>query len=322
MIISKTPFRVSLFGGSTDYESFYSEHGSLLIGFGINKYCYILIRKTPQIFNHKTKVYYSSVEIVNNNNKIKHNGVRGVLEFLKIKYGLEITHLGDLPSQTGIGSSSSFIVGLLNVLYTLKKTEVGRKRLAEEAIYIERTLLAETGGIQDQIWAAYGGMNSIHINKDGSFEVKPLPISDQLIENFFDRSILIHTGQTRQSYKIAKSHDTQKNNVSKREIFAIAEEAYEKFIVGDIDAIGKLLHKSWIAKQQISSLISNQKVAKIYRALQEDGMVGGKLLGSGGEGFLFGILDSNVDISKFQTKYKSHYVECDLSREGSVIISG
>ena len=154
MIISKTPFRVSLFGGSTDYESFYSQNTSLLIGFALDKYCYLLTRKTPKIFNHKSKIMYSSIETVNNNKDIQHNGVRGVLEFLNIKYGLEISHLSDLPSQTGIGSSSSFIVGLLNALYTLKNTDTSKKELAEQAIYIERKLLAESGGVQDQIWAA------------------------------------------------------------------------------------------------------------------------------------------------------------------------
>ena len=321
MIISKTPFRISLFGGSTDYESFYSKHGSLLIGFAVNKYCYVLVRKTPRIFNHKTKVYYSSVEIVNNNTAIKHNGVRGVLEFLNIKYGLEISHLADLPSQTGIGSSSSFIVGLLNSLYSLKNTDIGAHRLAEEAIFIERNLLAETGGIQDQIWAAYGGMNSIHINLDGSFEVKPLPISSGLIDEFFSRYILIHTGRTRRSYKIAKSHDQKTVSSHKKKIYDIANQAYDKFIVGDIEGIGSLLHKSWMSKQKISSLISNDNINKMYAALKDDGMIGGKLLGSGGEGFLFGILDKKIDVAKFKNKYKSHYVDCGISKEGSTIIN-
>ena len=134
MIISKTPFRVSLFGGSTDYESYYSQHGSFLIGFTINRYCYLCVRKTPKIFNYKTKVGYSAIEIVNNNKDIKHDGVRGVLKFLKIKYGVEISYLADLPSKAGIGSSSSFIVGLLNALHTLNNRTRTKKELAEEAI--------------------------------------------------------------------------------------------------------------------------------------------------------------------------------------------
>ena len=322
MIISKTPFRVSLFGGSTDYESFYSQNTSLLIGFALDKYCYLLTRKTPKIFNHKSKIMYSSVETVNNNKDIQHNGVRGVLEFLNIKYGLEISHLSDLPSQTGIGSSSSFIVGLLNALYTLKNTDTSKKELAEQAIYIERKLLAESGGVQDQIWAAYGGMNSIHISKDGSFEVKRLPISDSLVEEFFNRSILIHTGKTRRSYKIAKAHDDKSAISHKKRIASIAHRGYQKFTEGDIDGIGHLLNDSWVQKQKISSLISNPSINSMYQELQVDGMIGGKLLGTGGQGFIFGILDSEVDISHVKSKYKSRYVDCNLSKNGSVIING
>ena len=321
MIISKTPFRVSLFGGSTDYESFYSQNTSLLIGFALDKYCYLLTRKTPKIFNHKSKIMYSSIETVNNNKDIQHNGVRGVLEFLNIKYGLEISHLSDLPSQTGIGSSSSFIVGLLNALYTLKNTDTSKKELAEQAIYIERKLLAESGGVQDQIWAAYGGMNSIHINKDGSVEVKKLPISETLVKEVFNRSIMIHTGKTRRSYKIARSHDNKSALSHKKKIAEIAHAGYEKFMNGDINGIAHLLDKSWSEKQKISSLVSNSDINKMYRGLQKDGMLGGKLLGTGGQGFIFGILDSSVDIGKIKSKYKSRYIDCGLSKNGSIIIN-
>jgi len=321
MVISKTPFRISLFGGSTDYESFYSQYGSLLIGFGVDKYCYVLARDTPKIFNYKTKVHYASTEIVNDNEDIKHNGIRGVLQYLKIKDGLEISHLADLPSQTGIGSSSSFIVGLLKCLHYLKHNVINKQLLAQQAIHIERKLLAETGGVQDQIWATYGGMNSIHIDTDGSFEVKPLPISDNLIREFFNRTILIHTGRTRQSYKIAQSYNNYDALSHKHKIADIAQLGYEKFIDGDIDTIAHLLHKSWMEKQNISPLVSNKSVNKMYDILQEDGMIGGKLLGTGGQGFIFGILDNGVDISKFKSKYKSKYVSCGLSEHGSIIIN-
>jgi len=321
MIISKTPFRISLFGGSTDYESFYSKYGSLLIGFGVDKYCYVLVRKTPKIFNHKTKAHYASTEIVNNNNDIKHNGIRGVLQYLHIDDGLEISHLGDLPSQTGVGSSSSFIVGLLNCLHNLKHHNIDKYLLAKQAIHIERELLAETGGIQDQIWAAYGGINSVHINTDGSFEVKPLPISEDLIKTFFDRTILIHTGRTRQSYQIAQSYNNKNALSHKHKIAEIAQVGYEKFTEGDIDAVGDLLHNSWMEKRKISPLVSNKSIDELYEDLQEDGMIGGKLLGTGGQGFIFGILDSNVNISKLKFKYDNKYVECNLSKNGSIIIN-
>ena len=320
MIISKTPFRVSLFGGSTDYESYYSEYGSFLIGFTIDKYCYLCVRKTPKIFNYKTKVGYAAIEVVNNNKDIKHDGVRGVLEFLKIKYGLEIAYLGDLPSKAGIGSSSSFVVGLLNALYSLTNKKCTKKCLAEDAIYVERKLLNESGGIQDQIWASYGGLNSIYIERDGSFEVKPLCVSELFIEDFLDRSVMIYTGHDRNSFKIAQSYNQKASRKYKHDITKIAREARTKFEEKDIDGIGMLLDKSWKCKRNISPLISNTEVDEMYKSLKKDGVIGAKLLGAGGSGFMFGILKHNVDKNSFKKKYRNNYVDFHLDQKGSAII--
>ena len=320
MIISKTPFRVSLFGGSTDYESYYSQHGSFLIGFTINRYCYLCLRKTPKIFNYKTKVGYSAIEIVNNNKDIKHDGVRGVLKFLKIKYGVEISYLADLPSKAGIGSSSSFIVGLLNALHTLNNRTRTKKELAEEAIYVERKLLNESGGIQDQIWAAYGGLNSIYIDHDGSFEVKPLCVSELFIEDFLERSVMIYTGHDRNSFKIAQSYNQKASQKYKHDIAKIAREARHKFEEKDIDGIGTLLDKSWQCKKSISNLISTTELDEMYKSLKKDGVIGAKLLGAGGAGFMFGILKDNVDKSSFKKKYRNNYVDFQLDQKGSTVI--
>ena len=320
MIISKTPFRVSLFGGSTDYESYYSQYGSLLIGFTIDKYCYTTARKTPKILGYKTRVSYSKVEMVNSNSLIEHNGVRGVLEYLKIKYGVEISHISDIPSQTGTGSSSSFIVGLLNAFYCIQKKQPTNKQLAEEAIYIERKLLNECGGIQDQIWAAYGGFNSIDIHKSGDFEVKPLPVSDNFVRDFFSRSVLIYMGKTRKSYKIAKSHDC--NSKYKQNIQKIAHQAYQSFINQDIEEIGCFLDKSWGEKKKVSSLVSSDEIDGRYNELKENGMIGGKLLGSGGSGFMFGVLNDKVSKVDFKKKYRSNFLDFNLSLKGSEIING
>ena len=317
MIISKTPFRVSLFGGSTDYESFYSKYGSLLIGFAIDKYCYTSMRKTPNIFSHLSRISYSKVETVNNNKDIDHNGVRGVLEYIEESNGYEITHLSDLPSQTGIGSSSSFIVGLLKSF----KKEWSSKQLAEVAIYIERKLLDEAGGIQDQIWAAYGGMNSIGISKDGNFSVRPLPVSEEFKQEFMNRCIMIYTGKTRKSYKIAESHDQKDAEKHKINILKQAQKAYELFEEEDIEGIAECLGESWKNKKKISPLVSTSAVNKMYKSLEEDGMIGGKLLGTGGSGFIFGILNEDTDVFKIKEKYKSHYIDIDISEKGSIIIN-
>lgn len=319
MIISKTPFRISLFGGSTDYESFYSKYSSLLIGFTINKYCYASIRETPSIFDHLSRISYSKVEVVNRNEDIEHNGVRGVLKYLNKNNGYEISHMSDLPSQTGIGSSSSFIIGLLKCL--TKDLNWSSKKLAETAIYIERKLLEEAGGIQDQIWAAYGGMNSIIIDQDGNFFVRPMPVSEEFKYEFINRSIMIYTGKTRQSYKIAESHNSKDAESYKLRILEQAREAYEIFKNEDIEGIAQCLDTSWSYKKKISKLVSTPIVDKMYNSLKEDGMIGGKLLGTGGSGFIFGILDSKTNINKIKEKYKSHYVNVAISEIGSTIIN-
>ena len=320
MIISKTPFRISLFGGSTDYPSFYKKHGSLILGFAMDKYCYISLRKTPRIFNYKTLVSYSKLEKVNKNLDIEHNGVRGVLEYLKIRYGVEIQHQCDLPSQTGIGSSSSFIVGLLNAAMQVKNQTCDRHCLAEIAIDIERNLLAEPGGIQDQIWAAYGGVNSIHIHKNGSFEVKPLPISTQMTRELLDRCALIYTGKTRKSFDIARAHDNKKTESSKNAIRSIADTAYSAFQEGDISSIGKLLHQSWQHKKQISPLISSESIEAMYADLQSEGMIGGKLLGTGGSGFILCVLKKGKK-DQFVKKFSKVHIAFGFDEYGSQIIN-
>ena len=321
MIISKTPFRVSLFGGSTDYKSFYSKFGSLLSGFSINKYTYISVRKTPSILDYKTRLAYSKTEIVNKHSIIEHNGIRGVLEYCKVRFGIDLNHVSDLPSQTGVGSSSSFIVGLLNAIYQIKRTKKSKKELATEAIFIERELLAEPGGIQDQIWAAYGGLNSIDINKNGTFDVKPLPVSEDFKKDFMSRSVLIYTGKTRQSFEISNSHDRKENDEVRKRILEISHEAYDAFLKADINKIGTLLEKSWETKKKISSLISKDHVELLHSKLKSDGMIGGKLIGSGGSGFIFGIMKKGFDLKGLKSKYSKNYISFDIDEEGSKIIN-
>ena len=321
MIISKTPFRVSLFGGSTDYKSFYSRFGSLLSGFSINKYTYISVRKTPAILDYKTRLAYSKTEIVDNHSDIKHDGIRGVLEYCKVLFGIDLIHVCDLPAQTGIGSSSSFIVGLLNSIYQIKGIEKSRKELATEAIFIERELLAEVGGVQDQIWAAYGGFNSIHIEKKGTFEVKPLPVSEEFKKDFVSRSVLIYTGKTRKSFKISNSHDRKENDDIRKRLLDLSHEAYDAFLKSDINEIGRLLGNAWETKKEISNLISKKHVELLHSKLKSDGMIGGKLIGSGGSGFIFGVMKEGFDPEEIKAKYSENYISFDIEEDGSKIIN-
>jgi len=322
MIISKTPFRCSLVGSSSDYESYYSKYGALMLGFTMDKYCYISVRRTPKIFDHGTRVSYSKIETVDDNYKIEHNGVRGCLEFLGIKDRLEISCFSDLPARTGIGSSSAFVVGLLNCLYKLKGESVSPKRLAKDAIHVERKCLSEIGGIQDQIFVSYGGLKSVHIPKDGDFRIKPLPVSSEFVSDFFSRAILIYTGQSRQSFKIAKSHDSEAAETYKHNIKALAESMLYEFTNENIEGVADRLLESWWEKKKISDLIATEEVDSLYNSLREDdGMLGGKLLGAGGSGFIFGIMESPAQKDKVREKYNHHYVECGLSQYGSRIIN-
>jgi D-glycero-alpha-D-manno-heptose-7-phosphate kinase len=318
MIISKTPFRISLFGGSTDYQSYYSKHGSFLIGFAMDKYCYTTLRFNPAIFPYKSKISYSKIETVDSNNEIEHNGVRGTLNYFGLKEGVEISCFSDLPSQTGIGSSSSFVVGLVNAMNKLLYPEdtYSADDLAYAAIHIERNLLKEPGGCQDQIYAAYGGFISIEIDREGTAKVKPLPISSSFMSEFFSRSVLVYTGKSRDSFDIAKSHS---NELAKLKIHNLALDAYKLFLKEDISNIAKLLNDSWHAKKSISNSISNNEVDDIYSKLLKSGMIGGKLLGSGGSGFIFGICKDETSVGKIKKKFQT--IDFGVSKTGSEIIN-
>ena len=320
MVISKTPFRISLFGGSTDYESFYSRHGSLLVGFAINKYCFITARKNPNIFDFKTKVSYSILETVNNNKDIRHNGVRGVVDYFNLHdERLEISYFSDLPAQTGIGSSSSFVVGLINAIKHDEK--YSPKTLANYAIEIERQLLKEIGGIQDQIWAAYGGLNSISINNDGSFHVRPIPVSEEFITEFVDSSFLIYTGKQRKSFEIASSHNTGSDDTHKQNILKLAHQGYQAFCSENKSDIGLILKDSWESKKKISKLICNEEIDDMMTRLSQNGMIGGKLIGSGGSGFIFGITNDKSSKERIKDLFRNNYVEYNISPTGSKIIN-
>lgn len=318
MIISRAPLRISLFGGSCDYPDYFQEHGAMLLGFAIDKYSYVLVRKTPNIFPFKTKVQYSEVEEVQNNRDIKHNGVRGVFEYLNDEAGYEISYLGDLPARTGIGSSSSFIVSLLAAIHVINGRHRSSGELAKESIEVERGVLNEPGGWQDQIWAAYGGFNRINLTQDG-ISVNKMWLDDEMKQQFFDRSILLYTGKTRNSFAIAESHKEVDALQHKHQIRDTAWEAYERLNEGDIRAVGRLLDKSWQAKRQIGS-VSNPQIDSYYANAMRNGALGGKLLGAGGSGFLYFILNENVEREGFVKKMGLKEIPFGVDYEGVKVI--
>lgn len=321
MIITRTPYRLSLFGGSSDYPSFYSRYGSLLVGFTIDKYCYITLRQNHNIFDYKTRVTYSIIESVKNNFEIQNPGVKGTLEFKQVEDGLSIAVQGDLPARTGIGSSSSLVVGLIHALdvYQNGRETLSNKQIAQEAIKVERQILNEPGGVQDQIWAAYGGVNSIQILYDGSFYVRPLPVSIEFLQEFRSRSVLCHTGFSRNSFGIAASHDNKESIGIKRQILNLAEHGLIAFENEDIEEIGTLLHRSWQLKRSISTEITNDHINGIYDKALDNGAIGGKLLGAGGNGFMFFVLKDD-DKKGFCDKLGLTAIDYDYSYRGSELL--
>jgi len=290
MIICRTPFRVSLFGGGTDHPAWYLDHGGSVLGTTINKYCYLTVRSLPPFFEHKHRVVYSKIELINEIPDIVHPSVRACLSEMDIQKGLEIHHDGDLPARSGLGSSSSFTVGLLNALYAYRGEMVSSKMLAKEAIRIEQEVIQEAVGSQDQVWAAYGGINRINFSHDGSFDVQPVVITPERRTALNDHMMLFFTGFARtaavvEAEKIANlgSHKTQL-----RALGAMVDEGMQilQSPNGDVTEIGELLNEGWRLKKEMSDKVTTGAIDEIYDAAMGAGALGGKLLGAGGGGFL------------------------------------
>jgi len=288
MIISRTPFRVSFFGGGTDYPAWFNENKGASLGTTIDKYCYITCRYLPPFFDHKSRIIYSKVEHVQNVNEIHHPAVREVIKFLNITDGLEVHHDGDLPARTGLGSSSSFTVGLLNALYALKGKMVSKQRLAEEAIHIEKEMCKENVGCQDQVLAAYGGFNYVEFGGPAHLKTTKVTISKKKLKFLQDRLMLFFTGFSRTASEIAKH---QIENIPKKkkdltEMYEMTATALDILGGENISEFGKLLDESWKIKRQLSEKISTPYVDEIYENAKKAGALGGKLLGAGGGGFV------------------------------------
>lgn len=289
MIISRTPYRISFFGGGTDYPSWYRSNKGQVLSATIDKYCYITCRWLPPFHAHKHRIVYSRTEDVMKVSEIKHPSVRACLNFMKIKDGVEIHHDGDLPARSGIGSSSSFTVGLLKALYALKGRMVPADRLAADAIHIEQEVLKENVGAQDQVAAAYGGCNVISFGPRRHLQVCPLTAPAQRMKEFQDRLLLFYTGIPRTASDIAAAQ-VKCTAARARELSSMCgmvDRAVE--IVdgrGDLSAFGRLLHESWLLKRSLTDKITTPAIDEIYDAARRAGALGGKVLGAGGGGFM------------------------------------
>jgi D-glycero-alpha-D-manno-heptose-7-phosphate kinase len=290
MIISRTPFRVSLFGGGTDLPQWYLRHGGAVIGGAIDKYCYISLRSLPPFFDHKHRIVYSAIELADRIEDIRHPAVRAVLGEMKVEAGLEIHHDGDLPARSGLGSSSSFTVGLLNALYAYRGRMIGKQELALEAIRLEQQVMGEHVGSQDQMWAAHGGLNRIDFRPDGDIDVSPLIVPRARRDALQQRLALYFTGQARFACDVEKDKiaNLDKRQSELNDMRALVEEASTLLTGenGDVDEVGRLLHQGWMLKRSLSTGVSNPAVDGMYQAALDAGALGGKLLGAGGGGFL------------------------------------
>lgn len=290
MIISKTPFRISFFGGGTDYPDWYHQHGGSVLATSINKYCYISCRYLPPFFEHKYRIVYSAIENVLSIADIQHPSVRATLDYMQCHQGLEIHHDGDLPARSGLGSSSSFTVGLLHALHALQGSYVSQEKLASETIHIEQQLIGEHVGSQDQITAAMGGLNRIRFFQDGHFSTEPVILSQQRNQQLQNHLMLFFTGLQRNAPDIAQSKIANLNNriVELQAMQAMVDEAIQilQNDRADLTHLGCLLDQGWQLKRQLSPAVSNETIDSIYAKARQAGALGGKLLGAGGGGFL------------------------------------
>jgi D-glycero-alpha-D-manno-heptose-7-phosphate kinase len=325
MIISKTPYRISFFGGGTDYPAWYHENGGAVLSGSIDKYCYINCRMFPRFFGYRYRIVWSHIENVSTIGEILHPAVREGLRYLGVNGDmcLEIHHQGDLPARAGMGSSSSFSVGLIKTILALKGQIIGKHELALKAIEFEQDVLSENVGSQDQMAASYGGLNIIRFETDGTIRVEPLTISKSRIAELESHLIMLYTGTSRLSSEIAGEIIDQVNKKEKvlGEMCEMVDEA-----VGilnddkDISEFGHMLHRSWQLKRQLASQISNESIDRIYRTAMDNGAIGGKLLGAGASGFMvfFAPRECHQRIKDALPGYL--YVPFKFEYEGSTLI--
>ena len=323
MIISRTPFRISFVGGGTDLQSFYKDYGGAVVSTAINKYIYITVKKQNELHPHKIRISYSTTENVERVEDITHPIVREVLKFLEIDHPIEITSIADIPARTGLGSSSSFTVGLLNALHALKGEHISSKKLAEEACHIEIEKLGRPIGKQDQYAAAFGGMNHIKFNQNGSVFVSPIVCKEEIRDKLFKNFMVFYTGISRDASEILKEQVKQKEkNVNLlNELRDMVAEFVETLESGEnLERVGKILHMSWMRKKQLTSDISNQKIDEYYKIALDAGALGGKILGAGGGGFLLLYADEEKQ-DKIRKSFKELIeLDFDYEPEGSKII--
>lgn len=323
MIITKTPFRMSFFGGGTDIEKYFKENGGAIISTSIDKYCYVIVRHLPRFFDYSTELSYSKTERVTNINEIQHPAIREAMKMLDI-HEIRLTYEADLPARSGLGTSSSFAVGMLNAFYALKGKYADKKRLADEAIYLERVLCNETGGWQDQIAASYGGLNKIIFGSNG-YEVFPIIISPERKKKLNNNLLMFFTGFTRFSSDVQKAnnfvHSAEKISILKK-MYGLVDDA-ESILTDenrDLDDFGRLLNLTWKLKREIGNSVSTSSIDELYAIGIKAGALGGKLLGAGGGGFLLFYVQPEKQESVKKAMNNLMYIPFEFENSGTKVI--
>ena len=289
MVISRTPFRVSFFGGGTDYPSWYLKHGGSVLATTIDKYCYLTCRSLPPFFSHRFRVVWSQIETCQSVDEIVHPTVREVLRYLEINSGLSIHHDGDLPARSGMGSSSAFTVGIMHALYALQGRMISKLQLAQGSIYIEQKVLKETVGSQDQTLASYGGLNRVNFAQNGEITVQPLTLRNERAQALNDHLMLFYTGIERTAANIAQSYVPDIESKS-HQLNLMSEMVDEGIAIlnssENLLRFGSLLGDAWKVKRSLSTQVTNTVIDQLYASAISAGAIGGKITGAGGGGFL------------------------------------
>ncbi len=323
MIISRTPYRVSFFGGGTDYPAWYRENGGAVLAAAIARYCYITCRWLPPFFAHKSRIVYSIIEDIHRVEDIRHPAVREALLYLGIREGIEIHHDGDLPKMTGLGTSSSFTVGLLHALHALRGEFRSKMQLAQEAIHVERDRCGDRVGSQDQVSAAYGGLNHVRFAPDDSIAVEPVALAVERMKEFQDSLLLFFTGFSRYSSEVVAEQlqNVPQKNKELREMAAMVDQGLRVLTEGrDLADFGRLLHENWLLKRSLSSRVSTPEIDAMYEIARKAGATGGKITGAGGGGFLLLFVEPDRQPAVRQALAHLLHVPFDLDHAGSQII--
>lgn len=320
MVISQTPYRISFFGGGTDYRPYFMEHGGSVLSTTIDRYCYLTLRRLPPFFEHNSRLSYSKIELFNSSDQVQHPAVRECLKYMNLR-GVSITHDGDLPARAGLGTSSAFTVGLLNAMHALRGEFVDPLTLATEAIYVEQDMIGENVGVQDQMATAIGGLNRLYFSADG-YDYRPIVLKQERRQRLEGNLMLFFTGIFRYASQIAEEQVKNTNDklAELREMNLLTDEGEKALVSGDVNDFGRLLHESWKLKRSLSSKISTAEIDIMYEKAREAGALGGKLLGAGGGGFLlFYAEKENQEFVKRALKDLLH-VPFHIGQMGSRII--